>query len=110
MSSEVAVNPETMERLSTFEAKAGLLSWVASVDHKQIGIMYMITSLIFFLIGGIEAMLMRVQLAVPNNGFLSPHAYNQIFHHARHDHDFPGRRPHVDRTRHLFGAANDWRA
>lgn len=79
MSSEVAVNPATMERLSAFESKAGLLSWVASVDHKQIGVMYMITSLIFFLIGGIEAMLMRVQLAVPNNGFLTPHAYNQIF-------------------------------
>lgn len=77
--SEIAVTPASMEHLLTFEKKAGLLTWVASVDHKQIGIMYMMTALIFFLFGGIEAMLLRVQLAVPNNGFLSPHVYNQIF-------------------------------
>lgn len=77
--SEIAITPGNMERLQTFEKKSGLLRWVASVDHKQIGILYMLTALMFFLVGGIEAMLMRVQLAVSNNGFLAPHVYNQIF-------------------------------
>ncbi len=60
-------------------ARRGLLAWVASVDHKQIGIMYLLSSLLFFGIGGIEALLIRIQLAVPNNHFLGPDAFNQIF-------------------------------
>ncbi|HJT86497.1 MAG TPA: cytochrome c oxidase subunit I [Bryobacteraceae bacterium] len=56
-----------------------LLSWVSSVDHKQIALLYLFTTLFFFLVGGIEALLMRVQLAVPDNTFLSPGVYNQIF-------------------------------
>ncbi len=58
---------------------APLLSWVASVDHKQVGLMYLAVSLFFLFVGGIEALLMRVQLAVPQNNFLSPNAYNQVF-------------------------------
>ncbi|MGA7290370.1 MAG: cytochrome c oxidase subunit I [Terriglobales bacterium] len=61
------------------EEQSGLLSWVATVDHKRIGIMYLLLSLIFFGAGGIEALLMRIQLARPNNHFLSPDAFNQIF-------------------------------
>jgi cytochrome c oxidase subunit 1/cytochrome c oxidase subunit I+III len=53
--------------------------WVATVDHKKIGILYLVTTGIFFLIGGIEAMLMRIQLAQPNMKFLSPEAYNAVF-------------------------------
>ncbi len=60
-------------------AHRGLLSWVASVDHKQIGIMYLLSGLVFFLIGGLEAMLIRVQLAIPNNHFLSPDMFDQLF-------------------------------
>jgi len=56
-----------------------LLSWISSVDHKQIAIMYLATSAFFFCIGGLEALLMRVQLAWPGLNFLSPDAYNQIF-------------------------------
>jgi cytochrome c oxidase subunit I len=56
-----------------------LLQWISSVDHKQIGIMYLLLALLFLIIGGGEALLMRTQLAVPNNHFLSPEAYNQIF-------------------------------
>ena len=56
-----------------------LLQWISSVDHKQIGIMYLLLSLFFLVIGGGEALLMRTQLAVPNNHFLSPEIYNQIF-------------------------------
>ncbi|MBK0379691.1 cytochrome c oxidase subunit I [Mucilaginibacter segetis] len=57
----------------------GLLQWISSVDHKQIGIMYLWLSLLFLVIGGIEIMLVRTQLAVPNNDFLGPEAYNQLF-------------------------------
>jgi cytochrome c oxidase subunit I len=56
-----------------------LMSWVASVDHKQIGILYMVTAFFFFLVGGVEALLMRIQLARPEEHFLSPTAYDQIF-------------------------------
>jgi cytochrome c oxidase subunit 1/cytochrome c oxidase subunit I+III len=56
-----------------------LLSWIATVDHKRVGILYLVTTLFFFCVGGIEAMLMRLQLARPENAFLSPEAYNQLF-------------------------------
>jgi cytochrome c oxidase subunit I len=66
---------------SVFEVKEykGLLSWLSSVDHKQIGIMYFVTSLMFFLAAVALAMIMRTQLIKPNHEWLSPHAYNQIF-------------------------------
>jgi cytochrome c oxidase subunit I len=57
----------------------GLLSWIASIDHKQIGLMYIVTAVVFFLVGVAEAMLMRIQLIKPLNMFLSPSTYNQIF-------------------------------
>src|SRR5512142_2331813 len=57
----------------------GLLSWISSVDHKQIGIMYVLVSVFFFAVGGLEAMLIRIQLARPEMAFLTPQMYNQIF-------------------------------
>ncbi|MBX3052847.1 MAG: cytochrome c oxidase subunit I [Caldilineaceae bacterium] len=57
----------------------GLVSWLATTDHKKIGILYLLVTLFFFAIGGLEALLLRVQLASPENSFLSPQAYNQIF-------------------------------
>jgi cytochrome c oxidase subunit 1 len=57
----------------------GLLEWISSVDHKMLGIMYLLVALFFFVIGGIEALLMRIQLALPLNHVLGPEAYNQIF-------------------------------
>lgn len=56
-----------------------LWSWFASVDHKQIGLMYLMVTLGFFVVGGVEALLMRLQLARPVNTFLSPQLYNQLF-------------------------------
>jgi len=55
------------------------VAWISTVDHKRIGILYLITTLVFFCIGGVEALLMRIQLAWPGNTFLSPEMYNQIF-------------------------------
>jgi cytochrome c oxidase subunit 1 len=57
----------------------GVWSWITTVDHKRIGIMYGVTAFAFFLIGGLEALLIRVQLAVPNNNFVSADLYNQLF-------------------------------
>ncbi|HEX6796783.1 MAG TPA: cbb3-type cytochrome c oxidase subunit I [Ktedonobacterales bacterium] len=54
-------------------------SWVTTTDHKKIGILYIYTGMIFFFLGGIEASLIRIQLAVPNNTVLSPEVYDQIF-------------------------------
>ncbi len=57
----------------------GLLQWISSVDHKMIGIMYLFVAMLFFLLGGTEALLMRTQLALPLNHFLGPETYNQFF-------------------------------
>ena len=79
MTHRIPLVPEASKPLPGLLEPEGLLSWVASVDHKQIGLMYLLASLTFFLVGGLEALLMRIQLGTPNNTFLSPEAYNQIF-------------------------------
>jgi cytochrome c oxidase subunit I+III len=58
---------------------AGIVSWLATVDHKRIGVRYMTTALTFFLLGGLEAAALRAQLARPDQRLLSPEAYDQLF-------------------------------
>jgi cytochrome c oxidase subunit 1 len=70
--------PQIVTREVTRPARAGWLSWLATVDHKRIGILYMVTAFVFFMVGGAEALLMRIQLGTPNNTFLTPVAYNQL--------------------------------
>jgi cytochrome c oxidase subunit I len=53
--------------------------WVTTVDHKKIGIMYIVYALFFLLIAGIMAVVIRIQLAVPNNHFVSPQTFNRLF-------------------------------
>ena len=60
-------------------ASTGFWSWITTVDHKRIGILYGFTAFTFFLIGGSEALLIRIQLARPDQQILDPNAYNQIF-------------------------------
>jgi cytochrome c oxidase subunit 1 len=60
-------------------AKTGLISWLTTVDHKKIGLLYAISALFFFLVGGFEALLIRLQLAVPNNTLISHQLYNELF-------------------------------
>jgi cytochrome c oxidase subunit I len=55
------------------------LAWLSTVDHKRIGVLYMLTGLVFFIIGGVEALFIRLQLAVPNNDFLHPDTFNKLF-------------------------------
>ena len=57
----------------------GLWSWITTVDHKRIGILYGATAFLFFLMGGIEALIIRMQLAGPNQTLVSPEVYNQLF-------------------------------
>ena len=57
----------------------GLMSWLTSTDHKRIGILYMVTTFVFFVIGGVEALMMRLQLGVANNNLVAPEVYNQLF-------------------------------
>ncbi len=68
------------ERLrQTWETPFSLSKVFATVDHKQIGARYLVTTAVFFLIGGLEAGAMRMQLARPENNLLSPEQYNQVF-------------------------------
>jgi cytochrome c oxidase subunit I len=55
------------------------IDWLTTTDHKKIGILYMVTTFAFFILGGIEALLMRIQLGAPNNTFVSPEHYNELF-------------------------------
>ena len=65
--------------LELWETKPGLYGWIATVDHKEIGIRYIVTAFAFLIAGGIEALIMRVQLAQPNARVLTPAEYDQIF-------------------------------
>ncbi|MEO5825050.1 MAG: cytochrome c oxidase subunit I [Gemmatimonadales bacterium] len=59
--------------------RSAVVEWLTTVDHKKIGIMYGASAFIFFLIGGIEALIMRAQLATPNGTLVSAEMYNQLF-------------------------------
>jgi cytochrome c oxidase subunit I len=56
-----------------------LHDWVVTVDHKKLGILYILYGLVFLVVGGIEAMIIRIQLVVPHNHFVSPEVFNRMF-------------------------------
>ena len=60
-------------------AKSGLAAWLTSVDHKKIGVMYGLFAVFFFIVGGLEALMIRTQLIVPNNHFITAQFYNELF-------------------------------
>ncbi len=62
-----------------WDKSRGVLGWITTVDHKKIAIMYLYTTFFFFLVGGVMALLVRIQLAEPQNKFLTPAQYNEIF-------------------------------
>ena len=70
---------ESAERTSRPPWTAVLHDWVTTVDHKKIGILYILMSLVFLVVGGIEALLMRWQLFTPRKEFLGPDTFNQLF-------------------------------
>ena len=59
--------------------RGGVTSWLTTVDHKRIGILYVVTSLFFFFLGGLLSLFMRAQLATPNEHFVTRDRYNELF-------------------------------
>src|SRR6185312_16176436 len=53
--------------------------WVTTVDHKRLGILYLLYAILFLLVGGAEAIAIRIQLAFPNNHFLAPDTFTRLF-------------------------------
>ncbi len=72
-----AERPQGLLRRPT--ATTGFWSWFTTVDHKRIGILYGVTAFVFFIAGGLEALLIRSQLAQPNGHLLTAAQYNQVF-------------------------------
>ena len=58
---------------------ATVWDWMTTVDHKKIGIMYIASGLFYLFVGGIEALLIRLQLIGPNQDFVGPDTFNQLF-------------------------------
>jgi cytochrome c oxidase subunit 1 len=72
----IETSPRRWSQAATLE---WLNSWVITVDHKRLGILYMLYALFFLLVGGAEALAIRIQLIQPNMHFLSPRVFNRIF-------------------------------
>jgi cytochrome c oxidase subunit 1 len=70
---------ETTAFLRRPRSTEGFWGWIFTVDHKKLGILYGVTAFFFFLVGGVEALLIRLQLAQPNGRVLSANGYNQVF-------------------------------
>jgi cytochrome c oxidase subunit 1 len=77
--SDADIERDRRELEKTWEHPKGLWGWLTDTDHKRIGLRYIITAVVFFVFGGIEAALMRIQLAFPESHFLNPDQYNQVF-------------------------------
>ena len=81
---DMTIPPEQIERESqqldaVWRGKPGLWGWLTNVDHKTLGKRYLVTAFLMFIAGGIEAALMRAQLARPENSLIGPDRYNQLF-------------------------------
>lgn len=74
-----AIEPATERLQRSWATPGGLRGFITTVDHKTIGKRYLFTAFIFLALGGLEAAVMRAQLAQPNEHLLSPEAYNQLF-------------------------------
>ena len=60
------------------EPQTGWLSWLTTTDHKKIGLLYLFTTFTFFVLGGVEALIMRLQLSAPDNDFVNPRVYAEL--------------------------------
>src|SRR6478609_6628626 len=74
----MAVNVEDVRPYRADWRSGQFTSWLTTVDHKRIGILYIWTALIFFLIGGVMALLIRTQLATPDEHILTKNSYNGV--------------------------------
>src|SRR5438445_8887274 len=78
MATYVAPIPQVSASRAEREAR-GWVSWITTTDHKRIGVLYMVTTFVFFCLGGVEALIMRLQLGAPDNTLVTPVVYNQLF-------------------------------
>ena len=69
----------TYTSTDSYLGESGVWSWLTTVDHKRIGTLYLFTALFFFLVGGLEAMMIRAQLSGPNLHLVTAETYNQLF-------------------------------
>jgi cytochrome c oxidase subunit 1 len=67
------------DNINYLKVRQGLMSWLVTVDHKRIGLMYLASILVFFITGGVYALLFRLELWSPEKGFISPDTYNHFF-------------------------------
>jgi cytochrome c oxidase subunit I len=74
---KVAARPEIVQR-GLKEKPRGWLEWLTTTDHKKIGLLYIYSTFAFFLVAGAEALIMRAQLAVPDNTLVEPRTYNAL--------------------------------
>ncbi|MEC7236230.1 MAG: cbb3-type cytochrome c oxidase subunit I, partial [Verrucomicrobiota bacterium] len=78
-------SPETESKLETKvfprpgQHASGIVDWLTTIDHKKIGLMYGLAALFFLLVGGVEALIIRTQLDIPENDLISAQRYNQLF-------------------------------
>src|SRR5882762_1977113 len=79
----VSTEPSAVRGAAPISEQSGILAvlhdWVVTVDHKRLGIMYVVTGLVFLVIGGVEAFLMRLQLARPGLTLVPPDTFNRLF-------------------------------
>jgi len=78
----VAVHPAALrqhEHAAHAADATGLWSWITTVDHKRIGILYGVSALVFFIVGGLEALIIRLQLARPHAGVVNAETFNALF-------------------------------
>ena len=81
MATDLITWPQTQEAVNTAPRPLvdRLHEWVTTVDHKRLGIMYVLYGLVFLLVGGVEATIMRIQLSAPHKDFVSPQVFNRMF-------------------------------
>src|SRR5919108_5127749 len=77
-----ALHPDALRRIgrleTIWEERPGVLGWLTTTDHKRIGLLYFFTALAFFGAGGVEALLVRTQLAAPERRVVSPDEFSQL--------------------------------
>ena len=81
MATDLITLPGTQTKVETSRRPLvdTLHEWVTTVDHKRLGVMYIVYALVFLLIGGVEATIMRIQLSAPHKDFVSPQVFNRMF-------------------------------
>jgi len=62
-----------------WETPRSVYGWFASVDHKDLGLRYLVTAMVLLIIGGVEALMMRIQLTRADQALVTPEMYDQIF-------------------------------